>query len=1100
MGCNYPTILQSQDQKLFTLLDTFQTGISFNNTIENSIERNILLYANFYGGAGVGVGDFNNDGLQDLFFAGNIVPDKLYLNQGDLNFKDVTQESGIQHDGGWSTGVTIADVNNDGNPDIYVSRELYDHQPELRTNLLYINNGDGSFIESAKKYGIADAQRTRHATFLDYDKDGLLDLLLLTQPPNPGSYSEHFGTLLLKPVYHLKLYRNTGHETFIDVSDQTGINQTGFPNAVSASDINNDGWTDIYVANDFYSPDFLFINNKDGTFSNIAPSALNHMSYFSMGVDISDINNDGLLDIFVVDMVSENNFRLKSNMSGMNPSAFWNIVNRGGHYQYMYNTLQLNNGNSTFSDIAQLTGMAATDWSWSNLIADFDNDGWKDTYITNGLLQDIRNTDADKKVSDFIAVTVDDFIRENPNAGDVSIWDIIDLEKTLSFLPSQPLQNYAFKNYGNLHFEKSMNEWGLDEKSFSNGSAYADLDNDGDLDLVVNNINSEAFIYRNNSEKNKEANFLRIELKDNNKPVFGTKVILHSGDEIQIQESTNVRGIYSTSEPIIHFGLGNKSTVDSIVIQWPDQTKEVIISIDANQTLTVSKSNAIDFNDNVREREVYFNDETASFPIKFIHQDNKYDDYKHQILLPHKMSQMGPSIAKGDVNNDGLEDVFIGGSTGFSAKLFIQNYDGLFSEVGHLLWEEEKGYEDVDALFADINGDGFHDLYVVSGGNEFAKNNANYQDRLYLNDGKGNFSKTEIKNMLNESGSTVKAADYDNDGDLDLFVGGRHVPREYPLPANSSLLENQNGQLVDVTNEKANDFNLLGMVTDAVWNDYDLDGDMDLTVVGEWMAITFFKNDNGIFSRQEVLGLEESVGWWFGIEKGDFDNDGDIDFIAGNLGLNYKYKTSTESPFDIYYDDLDGNGQSDIVLGYYNNDKHYPLRGFSCSSDQIPQLKSNIQKYDLFASLEIEEIYGESNLKNSLHYQAHTFASSYIENLGDGNFNIKPLPQLAQLSNLNDFIVADFNDDKNLDVLAIGNLFASEIETPRNDAGNGILLLGNGQGDFNPLPPNESGFYARGDAKKMILLKINGSENVIVVNNNDILQAFDKQKNSSPFD
>ncbi|MGK0364072.1 MAG: hypothetical protein ACI85O_001126 [Saprospiraceae bacterium] len=1090
--CNFPTGLQSQDQKLFTLLDASETGITFNNSIKDSKQRNILLYANFYGGAGVGVGDFNNDGLQDLFFAGNLMPDKLYLNQGNLTFTDVTKQAGIKHDGGWSTGVTIADVNNDGHVDIYVSRELYDHQPQLRTNLLYINNGNGTFIESAKKYGVADNQRTRHATFLDYDKDGLLDLLLLTQPPNPGSYSEHFGTTLLKPEYHLKLLKNTGEESFIDVSQEAGIKQTGFPNGVSTGDINNDGWTDIYVANDFYAPDFLFINNKNGTFSNNAPTALNHISYYSMGVDIADINNDGLLDIFVVDMVAEDNFRSKSNMSGMNPKAFWNIVNKGGHYQYMYNTLQLNNGNTTFSDVAQLTGMAATDWSWSNLIADFDNDGWKDTYITNGLLHDIRNTDADKKVAEFIATTVNDFIKKNPNAGDVSIWDIIDLEKTLALLPSQPLKNYAYKNKGNLEFEKQITEWGLDQESFSNGSAYADLDNDGDLELIVNNINAEAFIYRNNSEKKTDANFLRIKLSDKNNPVFGTRVKLHIGDKIQIQETTNVRGIYSTSEPMVHFGLGNNNQVDSIIINWPDQTKTIKRNIEINQILDISKNDEKDFTltINTKKASTFFSDATLSFPLKHTHQENDFDDYQHQVLLPHKMSQMGPAMAKGDINNDGLEDVFLGGATGFSAQLFIQNKDGSFSEGENNLWEKEKNYEDVDAIFADINGDGFQDLYVVSGGNEFPKNDSNYQDRLYLNDGKGNFSKTKIQEIKNESGSKVKVADYDNDGDLDFFVGGRHIPHEYPSPASSLLLENQNGQLVNTTDEKANEFNDLGMVTDAVWNDYDLDGDLDLTVVGEWMPITFFKNEKGELKKQGVHGLENSVGWWFGLEKGDFDNDGDMDFVAGNLGLNYKYKTSPESPFDIYYDDFDGNGKSDIVLGYHNDDKHYPLRGFSCSAAQVPELKNKIKKYDLFASLEIEEIYGESNLKKSLHYQAHTFASSYIENLGNGNFKIKPLPRLAQLSNLNDFLIADFNDDKNLDVLAVGNLFVSEIETPRNDAGNGILLLGNGKGNFKLVPPGESGFFARGDAKKMMLLLTKGIEKVIVANNNDILQSF----------
>lgn len=1092
-GILFSSELGAQNQKLFTLMDASETGVSFNNQIVDTKENNVLLYANFYGGAGVGVGDFNNDGLQDLFFAGNLSPDKLYINNGGLKFTDITEQAGILYDGGWSTGVTIADVNNDGNVDIYVSRELYDHKPNLRNNLLYINNGDGTFEEAAKKYGIADSQRTRHATFLDYNKDGYLDLFLLTQPPNPGSYSEYFGSDLLKEEYHLKLLKNTGTGRFLDVSEESGIKYVGFPNGVSASDINNDGWTDIYVSNDFKSPDLLFTNNKNGTFSNIASKALNHMSYYSMGVDISDINNDGLLDVFVLDMVAEDNFRLKSNMSGMNPKAFWNIVNKGGHYQYMYNTLQLNNGNGTFSDVAQLTGMAATDWSWSNLIADFDNDGLKDTYITNGLLRDIRNTDADKNVADFIMKTANDFIQENPNVGDVSVWDIIDLDKTIDLIPSQPLKNYAFKNMGNLEFEKRITEWGLNEESFSNGSAYADLDNDGDLDLIVNNINSEAFIYRNNSENKSKSNFLRIELRDQNKPVLGTRVKLYSEDIIQLQETTNVRGIYSTSEQTVHFGLGEISKVDSIEIIWPDQSVSKRMDVDANQVLTITKTTEelLAPKTNSKNASQLFTDETLSFPIKYNHQENDFDDYEYQELLPHKMSQMGPAIAKGDINNDNLEDVFLGGASGMSAQVHVQNIDGSFTQVDTDLWESEKIFEDIDAVFADVNGDGHDDLYVVSGGNAFPKDDPIYQDRVYLNNGNGSFVKTVIQNIQNISGSTVQAADYDNDGDIDFFVGGRHVPHEYPSPASSMLIENQGGRLINSTDHKANGLNALGMVSDAVWNDYDMDGDLDLTVLGEWMPITVFANEDGHLLKKEIPGLENSVGWWYGLEKGDFDNDGDIDYMAGNLGLNYKYKTSHSEPFDIYYDDFDKNGKSDIVLGYHKKDKHYPLRGFSCSAQQVPELKTKIQNYDLFASLEIEDVYGAKNLSNSLHYQAHTFSSSYIENVGNGSFKVKSLPRQAQISNINDFIIEDFNDDGNLDVLAVGNMFVSEIETPRNDAGNGLLMLGDGKGRFTAVPPIESGFFASGDAKKIIVLESQGTKKILVANNNDILQSYD---------
>jgi len=1081
----------SQNKKLFTLLPSDKTEINFNNKIKDDSKKNILLYANFYGGAGVGVGDFNNDGLEDIYFAGNLVDDKLYLNQGNFKFKDITKSAGIVNDGSWSTSVIVADVNNDGLKDIYVTKELYDSKPVLRKNKLYINQGNAVFKERAEQYGVANSERTRSAVFFDYDKDGYLDLFLLNQPPNPGSYSSFFGTKLLQPQYRSKLYKNIKGKKFIDVSKKSGLNKTSFPNAVSASDLNNDGWIDLYVSNDFYMPDYMYINNQDGTFTNIANKALGHMSYYSMGVDIADINNDGNLDIFTVDMVAEDNFRLKSNMSGMNPKTFWNVVKNGGHYQYMYNTLQLNNGNDTYSEISQLLTIAATDWSWSNLIADFDNDGKKDLFVTNGLLRDIRNTDASKAVGDYVIKTANNWVKNHPNGGEVTIWDILDLDKTLSLLPSEKLSNYAFKNLGNYQFKKIASTWGLDTKSFSNGCAYADLDNDGDLDLIVNNINDKAFIYRNNSKNN----FLRISLKSKtNKPTLGTKICVKYNDKKQYFETTNVRGIYSTSEQNVHFGVGKVQQIDTVTIHWPNNKITILKNVAVNQQIRAFlEDGTLMKKDKKRREKTLFKDITKQVKIDYQHKENNFDDYQYQVLLPHKLSEIGPALAVADVNNDGLDDLFLGQSVGEKPAIYFQYKNGNFKK--HQSFNQDINYEDVDALFVDVDNDGDKDLYIVSGGNEFKAGSNSYEDRLYINNGAGDFKKA-TSNLLftNISGSVVVAGDFDNDGDQDLFIGGRHVPHEYPLPATSKLLENRQGEFIDVTDEKSSELNELGMVTDAIWSDYDNDGDLDLIIVGEWMPITIFKNNNGFFTKQNLLDLQKTNGWWFSIAQGDFDNDGDLDYVVGNLGLNNKYKTSEKNPFDIYYKDFDKNGKKDIVLGYYNKGEHYPLRGFSCSSQQIPKLKKNFKKYDVFASLNIKQIYGKRNLKEALHYTVDTFKSVFVENKGNGHFKISSLPIEAQFSNSNDFLIDDFNKDGNLDILLAGNLFDFEIETPRNDAGTGLLLLGDGKNIFKPQNILNTGFFARKEVKNIKFLHTTKGKIIVVGNNNDKLSFFKLKK------
>ena len=1073
----------SSQETLFTLVDNSKTGINFSNELVDTKEHSIFLYANYYGGAGVGIGDFDNDGLEDIFFAANLLDDKIYKNLGNFEFEDKTKMSGIINNGSWSTGVTVADVNNDGLLDIYVSCELYDDAPVLRRNKLYINQGSFKFKESASEWGVDVDRRTRHSVFFDYNNDGLLDLYLLNHPPNTGNFSPFFGKDMSLPEYNLQLFENKGNH-FVDVTQSAGLNRSGFPNAAVIGDFNKDGWPDIYVANDFDSPDFLYFNNKDNTFTYATETSLRHTSFYSMGVDAADINNDSHLDLMVLDMTAEDNFRLKSNMSGMNPDSFWKVVNDGGHYQYMFNTLQLNNGNDTFSDIAQFTGTAATDWSWSSLVADFDNDGQKDIYITNGLLRDIRNTDADKKIADIVSKKINEYIIQNPNNTEITLWDVVDLKELLDLLPSQKLKNYYYKNHGNLEFSNITDSSGLNQPSFSHGASYVDLDNDGDLDLVVNNVNDKPFIYENNSENNGN-NFIRLKMVDN-RPTLGTKVKMYYDKEFQYFETTNVRGIYSTSEDVVHFGINKSKAIDSILIEWPDQTLQKIVNPKINKTHKVYKEGiTINSKSNINDDKRFNEDKSI---LNYTHRENYFNDYEKQVLLPHKLSQLGPAIAKGDINGDGLEDLFVGGASGQEASVYIQN-ENSFEKIDNDIWTKHKALEDIDALFFDSDNDGDLDLYVVSGGNEFMPNSSTYLDRLYINDGNGNFTfRRELLPSNFESGSVVKAFDFDNDGDLDLFVGSRMKPWNYPEPASSYLLVNENGKF---SNYNTDQFTDLGLVTDAEWFDYDNDGDSDIVVVGEWMPITVFKNQDGNFIKEEIntnLGCS-STGWWYSIEVGDLNNDKLPDLIVGNLGLNYKYKASVDEPFEVFYDDFDENGTKDIVLAYYNYGIQFPLRGFSCSSQQVPDLKDKFEKYDIFASLDVQEVYGEENLENALRLSVNTFESAALIN-NESFFDFKPLPNYAQFSSVNDIIIKDFDNDQINDLLIVGNMYHAEIETARNDAGNGLFLKGVGDGSFKEVSVSESGFFAPGDSKKIITLNLGNNDIILVANNNDRIQIF----------
>lgn len=1088
LSCNTKKNTTIKDSEpLFTQLSKEETGITFKNKIKEDYYNFFGVFNYAYNGAGVAIGDINNDGLADIYFVGNQFADKLYLNKGNFNFEDITVKSGIKPKKAWHSGVTMVDINSDGLLDIYVTAGGWNEAKDKRANLLYVNQGNNTFKEMANIYGIADTGFSIMASFFDMDKDNDLDLYLTNRPKDFFLSPEQvLDGKKNSPAYsNDKLYKNDNGK-YVDVSQINGISNTfGYGLGLSTSDFDKDGDTDIYVGNDFFENDYLFKNNGKGMFNEEIRNFSNHVSYYTMGVDVVDINNDGFEDVFTLDMYPEDYVRSKTTMAPMNIKRYNSLMGQGFYNQYMHNVLNISNGNGFFSDISQLSGVNGTDWSWACLGADFDNDGDNDFFVTNGYRRDLWDRDANEKRQLYTLKPIDE--SKTPNQ---IIKEIVDL------YPSVKLQNFMFENGGRLKFKNNAEKWGLNALSFSNGAAFGDLDNDGDLDLVVNNIDDAAFVYQNNSEKITNNNFLKISLKgpDKNLIGIGAKITVFHGDSIQYKDFKTVRGYLSSVQPKVHFGLGTITTIDSMQIQWPDGKQQTLNNIQANTQIDIVYKNAIQpsiASHKSLEKQLLKDNSAAAFGKPVTHVENEYNDFEDQVLLPHKLSTYGPAITAGDINGDGLDDIYIGGATNQTAQLYIQSKNNTFRKKKQESFSNDKYQEDVFADFIDIDNDKDLDLYVVSGGNEYEPNHEFYQDRLYLNNGNGVFTKSLGLPNITSSGSCVIPIDFDMDGDMDLFVGSRHIPRKYPSPPSHFLLENNQGVYSDVTDTKAREFRNLGMVTAAISRNIDSDKNEELIVVGEWMKIHVFKWKDGSYKEiNEAVGLDNTYGWWNAIEADDIDNDGDIDFVVGNLGLNYKFKASTDKPFYVFADDYDKNGTQDVFLAKELDNKLVPIRGKECATEQLPYLKSKFTSYDQFANASLKDIIGEQE-NSAIKYKAELFESVILWN-DNGVFRLKSLPIEAQFSVINGIVIDDFNKDGQKDILLGGNRFEVEIETTRSDASVGLLLLGTEEtGIFKALKPSQSGFFIPGNVKNLEQIKLDDNKNgVLVAINNGNLKLY----------
>jgi len=1072
----------SGDYKGFVSLPSSKTNVKNSNYLPETETTNHLMWESYFHGGGVSVGDINNDGLPDIFFTNTMKPNALYINKGEFVFEDVSAKAGIGGGNGVNWGTTMADIDGDGWIDIYVCKSSDKEGLDVNRNKCFINQHNGTFKEMAKEMGIDNPGCSLQAAFFDYDMDNDLDLYLMNQPSNARSVRNKYADAdnveqYINSSTSDRLYRNDGNMKFSDVTEAAGAVSFSYGLGLKICDLNGDHWPDVYVACDYDQPDRCLINNGNGTFTNGIREYFDHISNFSMGIDIGDINNDALDDVFVVDMAGIDHLRSKTNMPSMSAKKFWSLVSKGFHLQYMHNVLQLNRGNGIFSDISYQAGVSKTDWSWGVLMMDADNDGFQDIYVTNGIKRDIRNSDYTAK---FIQMIDNHAV---PN----------ELLKIVEMVPSSPMPHFMFHNDGHLHFKDEAPNWGLGQLGFSNGCSYADLDKDGDLDIVVNNVDAEAFIYENKANESGN-HYIQFELKParSRRPIEGTRISLYAnGKIVQSQYYHPVHGYMSSSEPLVHFGLGNITTIDSAVFIWPDR-KISIMTQPKTDTRHVIDQDAVKRIRRFRPVKImgdWVSEKTTSIVPEFRHKENEYDDYADQLLLPFKISTLGPGVAVADVNGDKLEDFFIGGAAGQSGALYLQTNNGEFSLSTSQPWSGNNTCDALGALFFDVEGDGDVDLYVASGGSEFLPGDHKYNDHLYLNDGKGMFTASTGLPDMNISTKAIAAGDWDKDGDLDLFVGSRNTPGKYPYSDRSYFLKNTGGNFTDATKEMLSDDHL-GMITDAKFFDKDKDGDVDLLICGEWIAPTWLINDGSKFTRSESPGLKAHTGWWNTVEIADINGDGIMDILAGNAGTNNKFKASAKEPFIVLGSDFDQNGSSDIVLATHYDGKEVPVRGKECSSQQLPYISKEFPSYEGFAKASLQDIIGKDKMKGSMRLELTDFNSGIFWGTAEGDYRWEAFPFEAQMSPIVGFAIADADGDGKPEVIAAGNLYDMEVETTRYDAGQGAIMSWSPDG-WVCHNPRETGFYAGGNIRALKPINVGNKKAVLLARGNDVLSLFE---------